>query len=103
MFLNPPSVASERCEAAPALAAQFAIIDELYDELLAHHGLCIGLRHARKHLGWALDAAAESAGAPPELLRAERQRVLRAENPTLVRHHLADAFDAFGAWQRAAA
>src|SRR5437588_6648260 len=92
-----------RREAAPALAAQFAIIDELYDELLAHHGLRIGLRHARKHLGWALDAAAESAGAPPELLRAERQRVLRAEDPALVRHHLADAFDAFGAWQRAAA
>ena len=92
-----------RREAAPALAAQFAIIDELYDELLAHHGLRIGLRHARKHLGWALDAAAESAGAPPELLRAERQRVLRAEDPAFVRRHLADAFDAFGAWQRAAA
>src|SRR5438874_1034019 len=81
-----------RREAAPALAAQFAIIDELYDELLAHHGRRIGLHHARKHLGWALDAAAESAGAPPELLRAERQRVLRAEDPAFVRRHLADAF-----------
>ena len=34
----------------------------LYDEMLAHHGCAIGLRHARKHLGWALDAAAETAG-----------------------------------------
>jgi len=96
-------LAGGRREGAPALATQFAIIDELYDELLAHHGLRIGLRHARKHLGWALDAAAESADAPSELLRAERQRVLTADDPTAVRRYLADAFDAFGAWQKVAA
>ena len=92
-----------RREGAPTLATQFAIIDELYDELLAHHGIRIGFRHARKHLGWALDAAAESAAAPPELLRAERQHVLTADDPIAVRRHLADAFDAFGAWQSVAA
>ena len=97
------ALAGGRREAAPGLATQFAIIDELYDELLAHHGLRIGLRHARKHLGWALDAAAENAEAPAELLRAERARVLTADNPTAVRRHLTDAFSAFGAWQRAAA
>jgi tRNA-dihydrouridine synthase B len=96
-------LAGGRREQAPALATQFAIIDELYDAMLAHHGLRIGLRHARKHLGWALDAAAESADAPAELLRAERARLLTADDPTAVRRHLADAFDAFGAWQRAAA
>ena len=36
----------------------------------------IGLRHARKHLGWALDAAAETAGAPADALKAHRERVL---------------------------
>ena len=41
---------------------QLALIAALYDEMLAHHGLRIGLRHARKHLGWALDAAAATAG-----------------------------------------
>jgi tRNA-dihydrouridine synthase B len=97
------SLAGGRSEAPPALATQFAIVDELYDGLLAHHGLRIGLRHARKHLGWALDAAAETADAPAELLRAERERVLTADNPAAVRRHLADAFAAFGAWQRAAA
>ena len=95
------SLAGGRSEAPPALATQFALIDELYDELLAHHGLRIGLRHARKHLGWALDAAAETADAPAELLRAERERVLTADNPAAVRRHLADAFAAFGGWQRA--
>jgi len=96
-------LAGGRSEAPPALATQFAIVDELYDELLAHHGLRIGPRHARKHLGWALDAAAETADAPAELLRAERERVLTADNPAAVRRHLADAFAAFGGWQRAAA
>ena len=47
-----------RREQRPPLAAQFALIAALYDEMLAHHGLRIGLKHARKHLGWALDAAA---------------------------------------------
>ena len=37
----------------------------------SHHGF-IGLRHARKHLGWALDAAAATAGAPAERLKAHR-------------------------------
>jgi tRNA-dihydrouridine synthase B len=96
-------LAGGRREGAPALTTQYGIIAALYDALLAHHGLCVGLRHARKHLGWALDAAAETSAAPVELLRAERGRVLTADDPKAVHGHLADAFDAFGAWQRAAA
>jgi tRNA-dihydrouridine synthase B len=85
-----------RREAAPALATQFAIIDRLYQEMLAHHGVAIGRRHARKHLGWALDAAADTAGAPASMLKFHRSRVLTADDPTAVRRHLADAFAAFG-------
>jgi hypothetical protein len=59
---------------------------ELYDALLAHHGLRIGLRHARKHLGWALDAAAQTSAAPVELLQVERGRVL---TPTIPRRCMA--------------
>ena len=36
----------------------------LYVDMLAHYGRALGLRHARKHLGWALDAAAAAAGVP---------------------------------------
>jgi nifR3 family TIM-barrel protein len=97
------ALAGERHQAAPALATQFAIVTELYEELLAHHGLRIGLRHARKHLGWALDAAAETADVSAELLRAERTHVLTANDPKAVRRHLVNAFDAFGSRQRAAA
>ncbi|HLA19901.1 MAG TPA: tRNA dihydrouridine synthase DusB [Pseudolabrys sp.] len=88
-------------EAEPPLAAQFALIDALYDEMLDHHGLTIGRRHARKHLAWALDCAATSAGASSDLLKRHRARVLTAEQPGQARRHLADAFDDF-AWRAAA-
>jgi len=51
-------------EHAPSLAEQHRLIDSLYDQMLDHHGLAIGRRHARKHLGWALDHAAATAAAP---------------------------------------
>jgi tRNA-dihydrouridine synthase B len=87
----------------PTLASQYALITALYDDMLSHHGMAIGRRHARKHLGWGLDAAAATAGAPVDLLKAHRQRVLTAERPALVHRHLAEAYDAFGSEQRAAA
>ena len=90
-------LAGGRREAAPPLATQFEIIDSLYDDMLTHHGSSVGRRHARKHLGWALDAAAETAGAGAAVLKAHRGRVLTAEEPVQVRRHLADAYAAF-AW-----
>lgn len=85
----------------PHLFEQFRLIDTLYDEMISHHGHAIGCRHARKHLGWALDAAATSAGVPAELLKNHRARVLTAEEPAQARGRLAEAFDAF-AWKAAA-
>jgi len=86
---------------APPLAEQFTIIDVLYQEMIEHHGERIGRRHARKHLGWALDTAAETAGASAELLKAHRSRVLTAEEPRIARQRLVEAYDAFG-WRAAA-
>jgi len=88
-------------EQAPSLADQHRLIDGLYDEMLDHHGLAIGRRHARKHLGWALDHAAATAAAPPEVLKNHRGRVLRADEPAHARRYLAEAFDEF-AWRAAA-
>ena len=87
--------------AAPHLFEQFRLIDTLYEEMIAHHGITIGRKHARKHLGWALDAAAQTAGVPPETLKRHRARVLTAEDPAQARDLLIDAFDAF-AWKAAA-
>jgi tRNA-dihydrouridine synthase B len=82
---------------APPLAEQLALISALYSEMLGLYGIEIGLRHARKHLGWALETAASCAGAPDDLLKAHRDRVLTATDPALVLRLLAEAFDAFGA------
>ncbi|MFZ3360884.1 MAG: tRNA dihydrouridine synthase DusB [Xanthobacteraceae bacterium] len=84
-------------ETPPALDHQRALVGILYDEMLVHHGVDIGLRHARKHLGWALDAAAISTGAPLHLRKLHRSRVLTATDPATVQSRLAEAFDAFGA------
>jgi tRNA-dihydrouridine synthase B len=88
-------------EATPPLAEQFTLIDTLYDEMLVHHGLTIGRRHARKHLAWALDSAAATAGVSTDLLKNHRSRVLTAEEPAQARRLLANAYDAF-AWRAAA-
>ena len=82
-------------EQAPPLATQFALIAALYEEMLAHHGLRIGLRHARKHLGWALDAAASTAGVALDTLKRWRGNVLTSETPAEARTRLAEAYDAF--------
>jgi tRNA-dihydrouridine synthase len=90
-------------ESAPPLTTQFAMIRLLYDDMLSHHGRAIGRRHARKHLGWALNSAAETAGAPEGMLKAHRERVLTAEEPAVVHRHLEEAYGAFGGTARMAA
>jgi tRNA-dihydrouridine synthase B len=87
-------LAGGRREADPPLMAQLAFIDGLYQEMLEHHGVAIGLRFARKHLGWALDAAAATAGGANAASAAVRQHVLTGEDPRAVRRHLAEAFTA---------
>jgi tRNA-dihydrouridine synthase B len=69
----------------PQGAALADLVEEHYEDMLAFHGAELGLRVARKHLGW----YAEANGAP---LRAE---LLRAETPAatvaLIRQAFADA------------
>jgi nifR3 family TIM-barrel protein len=84
-------------EAPPPLREQLALASTLYGETLGLYGREIGLRHARKHLGWALDTAAACTGAPESLLKAQRARVLTATDPALVLRLLAEAFEALGA------
>jgi tRNA-dihydrouridine synthase len=88
-------------EAVPDLAEQLFHVRALYDEVCSHYGRGIGLRHARKHLGWALDVAATCARTPAEKLKAWRQKILTSEDPRAVHQALTDAFDDF-AWSAAA-
>ncbi|WP_456717074.1 tRNA dihydrouridine synthase DusB [Bradyrhizobium sp. USDA 4353] len=88
-------------ESAPELAQQLDLLTALYDETCRHYGERVGLRHARKHLSWGLDVAAEHAQAPAEKLKAWRERILTSEQPSQVRRALREAFDDF-AWSAAA-
>jgi tRNA-dihydrouridine synthase B len=88
-------------ESAPSLADQLKHIRALYDEVCRHYGLRIGLRHARKHLGWALDVAAQYSRTPAANLRTWRQKILTSDEPSSVHRSLEDAFDDF-AWSAAA-
>ena len=88
-------------EAAPSLDIQFDIIGTLYEEMLEHYGERVGHKHARKHLGWALEAAASSAGSSVTSLKEHRARVLTAETSPEAKARLQDAFGDF-AWRAAA-
>lgn len=88
-------------ELAPKLGVQLSYISRLYDELLTHYGLRVGLRHARKHLGWALDVAAQTSAVPIDALKHWRGVILTAEEPAVVQQSLQAAFDDF-AWRSAA-
>jgi nifR3 family TIM-barrel protein len=85
----------------PSLDEQLALTLALYDEMLTHHGTRIGTKHARKHLGWALDTAAETAGASADHLKSARGDVLPAEEPADVKRRLCAAYEGF-AWRAAA-
>ena len=88
-------------EATPSLVDQLGYIRALYDEVCSHYGLRIGLRHARKHLGWALDVAAQCSRAPSASIKAWRQKILTSEDTASVHRALQDAFDDL-AWSAAA-
>jgi tRNA-dihydrouridine synthase B len=88
-------------EAPPSLAEQLKHVRSLYDEVCGHYGLRIGLRHARKHLGWALEIAARYSCAPAQTLKAWRAKILTSDDPSGVHRSLQDAYDDF-AWSTAA-
>jgi tRNA-dihydrouridine synthase B len=88
-------------EVPPSLCEQLDMIRALYDEVCNHYGFRIGLRHARKHLGWALQIAAQYSRAPAAVLVKWRQTILTSDSPQFVHRSLQDAFDDF-AWRAAA-
>jgi tRNA-dihydrouridine synthase B len=79
-------------EPTPSLARQCELILTLYQDLLHHHGTCIGRRHARKHLAWALDVAAAGVGMSAEVVRLRRE-VLTTEAPDIVSRRLGEAYE----------
>lgn len=79
----------------PTISKQHEIISTLYQEMLVHHGIDIGRKHARKHLSSALDVAGEYVNAPVDMLKKHRASVLTADTPDTTLNSLAEAFLAF--------
>ncbi|MBI3700464.1 MAG: tRNA dihydrouridine synthase DusB [Afipia sp.] len=88
-------------ESAPPVKEQLKHLTRLYDAVIAHYGSRVGLRHARKHLSWALDVAAKGTGSSAHVLKGWRESILTATEPAQVRMSLHNAFDDF-AWSAAA-
>ncbi|HWW49499.1 MAG TPA: tRNA dihydrouridine synthase DusB [Xanthobacteraceae bacterium] len=82
-------------ENAPTLPVQFGYVRDLYEAVVNHYGARIGTRHARKHLGWALDTGAATAKVSAEILKFWRGRILTSEDPGHVQRALTEAFDDF--------
>jgi tRNA-dihydrouridine synthase B len=55
-----------------------------YEDMLSFYGKALGLRVARKHLGWYMDTAQTASDI--------RQLILRSESPATVLRLLPDAF-----------
>jgi tRNA-dihydrouridine synthase B len=94
-------LAGGRREEAPPLMQQLAMLTTLYDDELTHYGRRIGVRHARKHLTWGLDAALAAAGAHPDGFTTIRRDLLTADDPEEIRRRLGDAFAELS-WRAAA-
>jgi nifR3 family TIM-barrel protein len=93
--------ASGRKPADPSLEIQRDVLLELYESWLGHSGKARGAREARKHIGWALEAAAASLGRSAAWTKGWRTGLLAETNPALVLRGIGEAFDDLG-WRAAA-
>ncbi len=89
------ALAGGAAEEEPPLAQQHDIAANLYREILDHHGIEIGRRHARKHLAAGIDVAGEIAGANETEIKGWRHQVLTAEAPEQTLSLLRRAYDSF--------
>lgn len=82
-------LATGRDPGAPPFSERGAIAREHVGEMLVHYGRELGLRNARKHVGWYL----ETSGRPPETVKAWRRRLCTEESPERVLAGLNEFFD----------
>ncbi len=75
--------------APPSLAEQAKIAGEHVEAMLVHYGTHLGLRNARKHIGWYL----EKSGRPADSVKAWRRQLCTQEDPARVLHDLAAFYD----------
>jgi nifR3 family TIM-barrel protein len=73
-------LASGRDPGAPSLIHQARIAHEHVEAMLSHYGASLGLRNARKHIGWYL----ETSGRASDIVKAWRRRLCTDDSPARV-------------------
>jgi len=76
-----------------AAHVQRDVLLELHDAWLSRYGSIRGIREARKHIGWALEALAVSCGHSTDWLEIWRGRLVTEVEPALVARGIRGAFD----------
>jgi tRNA-dihydrouridine synthase B len=82
-------LSSGRDPGPPPLCAQARIAREHIEAMLSHYGTELGLRNARKHIGWYL----EKSGRATEVVKSWRRRLCTDESVNRVLQGLADFYD----------
>ena len=80
---------THRDPGAPSLAAQGAIALAHVEAMLAHYGRVVGLKTARKHMGWYLEASGRDA----DTVKAWRRRLCTDDDSHRVLRALGDFYD----------
>lgn len=78
-----------RDRGAPQLFEQARIAREHVEGMLSHYGMGLGLRNARKHIGWYL----ETSGRAAEIVKAWRRRLCTDDNAGRVLSGLDEFYD----------
>jgi tRNA-dihydrouridine synthase B len=94
-------LATGKRSADPSVSAQRDLLLAFYDAWLSQYGVAKGVREARKHLGWALEAAVVSFGRSFDWAKGWRARLLSESEPARVLQGIRDAYDDL-AWSAAA-
>ncbi len=81
-------VAGADAAGQPSVADQGVIAVAHIDAMLSHYGAWLGLKNARKHVGWYLI----SSGAAPDVVKAARQRLCTEEDARQLLRGLADFY-----------
>ena len=83
------TLSSGRDPGNPCLAEQSAIAVSHITAMLAHYGRALGLRNARKHVGWYL----ETSGRDPAVVKAWRRRLCTEESDQRLLAGLSEFYD----------